>query len=101
MSRVYFEGWYSGFYDYYVKAEDWYKDNLVYVNLRGYAYGASLSRPAVEKSFLVRFDYPERIAHYDGTIAEILSNTDEKRDQEGRLIPISITLPQIDICGRG
>ena len=30
MPRVYFEGWYDGVF---AKAEDWYKDGVIYVNL--------------------------------------------------------------------
>ena len=68
MSRVYFEGWYSGAY---VKAEDWYKDDLVYINVRLYWESTAVSRPDKEKSFLVRFNDREQIHEWQHTIAAI------------------------------
>ena len=94
MSRIYFEGWYYGAY---VKAEDWYTDNLVYVNVRIYERNTAFDRPDVEKSFLLSVDDPERIAHYDHTIADFLIRHKEVRDPEHRLLPIKITLPVVDL----
>lgn len=48
MPRVYFEGWYDGVF---AKAEDWYKDGVIYVNLKHYRPGAALSCPTKECSF--------------------------------------------------
>ena len=45
MPRVYFEGWYDSVF---AKAEDWYKDGVIYVNLKHYRPGAALSRPTKE-----------------------------------------------------
>lgn len=90
MSRVYFEGWYSGAY---VKAEDWYKDNLVYINVRLYWKSTAISRPDKEKSFLVRFNDREKIHEWQHTIAAIFSNRDETRDGQGRLVPCFCRLP--------
>lgn len=90
MSRVYFEGWYEGAY---VKAEDWYKDGLIYVNVRLYYGSTAVSRPDAEKSFLLSLDDPERITEYDHSIAHCLINRPELRDPDHKLIPIHITLP--------
>lgn len=90
MARVYFEGWYSGAY---VKAEDWYKDDLVYINVRQYWNSTAISRPDREKSFLVRFNDREQIREWDHTIAAIFSNRDEVRDEQGYLVPCFCRLP--------
>ena len=90
MSRVYFEGWYSGAY---VKAEDWYKDDLVYINVRLYWNSTAVSRPDKEKSFLVRFNDREQIPEWQHTIAAIFSSRDESRDDQGRLVPCFCRLP--------
>ena len=90
MSRVYFEGWYSGAY---VKAEDWYKDDLVYINVRLYWKSTAVSRPDQEKSFLVRFNRREQIQEWQHTIAAIFSSRDEHRDDQGRLVPCFCRLP--------
>ena len=90
MARVYFEGWYSGAY---VKAEDWYKDDLVYINIRLYWKSTAVSRPDQEKSFLVRFNDREQIQEWDHTIAAIFSSRDETRDDQGRLVPCFCRLP--------
>ena len=90
MSRVYFEGWYSGAY---VKAEDWYKDDLVYINVRLYWKSTAVSRPDKEKSFLVRFNDREQIHEWQNTIAVIFSSRDESRDDQGRLVPCFCRLP--------
>ena len=91
MSRVYFEGWYKGAY---IRAEDWYQDNLVYVNVRQYYGSTAVSRPDAEKSFLLHMEDPDRLADYDSTIADCLTTIDEKRDKDGHLVPIEITLPK-------
>lgn len=90
MSRVYFEGWYSGAY---VKAEDWYKDDLVYINVRLYWESTAVGRPDKEKSFLVRFNDREQIPEWQHTIAAIFSSRDESRDDQGRLVPCFCRLP--------
>ena len=90
MSRVYFEGWYSGAY---VKAEDWYKDNLIYVSVQCYYKSTAVSRPDKEMSFLLKLDEPERITEYERTIATHLSQMDEHRDADGQLIPLYLKLP--------
>lgn len=90
MSRVYFEGWYSGAY---VKAEDWYKDDLVYINVRLYWESTAVSRSDKEKSFLVRFNDREQIPEWQHTIAAIFSSRDEARDEQGRLVPFFCRLP--------
>lgn len=97
MSRVFFEGWYSGVY---AKAEDWLEDDLVYVNVRQYTKSTCSSRPDIEKSFLLRTDEPERLSHYAHTIVYYLSLLDEKRDSNHHMIPLSVTLPQIDFMRR-
>lgn len=94
MSRVYFEGWYSGCY---VKAEDWYKDNLIYVNVRIYGKSTAVDRPDVEKSFLLSMDDPDRAASYDHSIAAWLIGHKELRDSDGQMIPISVKLPETDL----
>lgn len=91
MSRVYFEGWYNGAY---VKAEDWYKDNLVYVNVRQYIKSTATSRPDIDKSFLLKVDDPNRLCEYDHTIADALTHMDEQRDGMGNMKIITITLPK-------
>lgn len=95
VARVYFEGYYGRAY---VKAEEWYTDGLVYVNVRQYIKSTNVSRPDVEKSFLLKLEKPERIIHYDHTISEYLAGLEEKRDADGKLIPIIVTLPEIDLC---
>ena len=90
MSRVYFEGWYSGCY---AKAEDWYTDNLVYLNIRFYSKSTVFDRPDSEKSFLLSID-KDRIREYEHSIVNFLIGKKESRDPVGRLIPISITLPK-------
>ena len=95
MSRVYWEGWFSGCY---VKAEDWYKDNLVYVNVRIYRGSTAVDRPDIEKSFLLRESdgFPHRLANYRYSISEWLIGHEEKRDPSGKLIPITLSLPLMD-----
>lgn len=90
MSRVYFEGWFSGSY---VKAEDWYKDGLIYVNVRCYWKSTAVSRPDKEKSFLLKLDKPERICEYEHSIADYLIREDERRDAKGNMIPLYVKLP--------
>ena len=90
MSRVYFEGWFSGCY---VIAEDWYKDNLVYVNVKCYYKSTAVSRPDKDKNFLLKLDNPERINEYKYTIAHYLEREEEHRDAEGQIIPLYIKLP--------
>lgn len=89
--RVYFEGWYDGVF---AKAEDWYKDGVIYVNLKHYRPGAALSRPTKECYFLVRTDAPERFEHYPHSIVTFLL----RYGGEGNLIPVEIKLPEIDLC---
>lgn len=89
--RIYFEGWYGGVY---AKAEDWYRDGLIFVNLKYYRPGSALSRPAREQSFLVQVNAPERLAHYaDSIVAHLLQygNTEI-------LTRVKIRLPEIDLC---
>ena len=95
MSRVYWEGW---FYGCYVKAEDWYKDNLVYVNVRIYRESTAVDRPDIEKSFLLRESdgFPGRLVNYRDSISYWLSCHEEKRDRDGNLIPITLSLPWMD-----
>lgn len=99
MSRVYWEGWYSGCY---VKAEDWNRDSLVYVNVRIYRESTAVDRPDVEKSFLLQASdgFPHRLANYRDTISQWLIGHEEKRDRDGRLIPITLTLPELDLMFR-
>ena len=91
MSRVYFEGWYYGSY---VKAEDWYKDGLVYVNVRNYFTSTAVSRPDEDKGFLLKLEDPKRILEYQYTIARYLADREECRDPSGKLIPIVVSLPE-------
>lgn len=99
MARIYFEGWFHGCY---VKAEDWYKDNLVYVSVRIYGKSTAVSRPDVEKSFLLQVadGNVERVSQYTHSIAEWLIGHEEKRDPQGHLIPITLTLPELDLYFR-
>lgn len=97
MSRVYLEGWYSGVL---IKVEDWYIDGLVYANVRQYFKSTATSRPDVEKSFLLKVDDPDRLPHYAYTLADCLSKMQEVRDKEGRLVPVSISLPKVDFFNR-
>ena len=90
MSRVYFEGWISGCY---AIAEDWYRDNLVYVNIKCYCKSTAVSRPDKEKSFLLKLDKPERVAEYKYSVVKYLESTEERRDAEGRLIPLCVKIP--------
>lgn len=90
MSRVYFEGWISGCY---AIAEDWYKDSLVYVNIKCYYKSTAVSRPDKEKSFLLKLDKPERVAEYKCSIVKFLEGAEERRDAEGHLIPLYVKLP--------
>lgn len=90
MSRVYFEGWFSGCY---ATAEDWYKDNLIYVNVKCYYKSTAISRPDKDKSFLLKLDNPERVSEYKHSIVKFLESEEERRDAEGRLIPLCVKLP--------
>lgn len=89
--RVYFEGWYSGIY---AKAEDWYEDGLIFVNLKHYRSGSALSRPTREQSFLLKVNAPERLEHYADSI---VSNLRQFSDT-GNLTRIIIRLPEIDLA---
>ena len=90
MSRVYFEGWYSGAY---VQAGEWYRDHLVYVHIRLYHKSTAVDRPDEEKSFLLKLNDPERVREYDHTIAAHLSRIPELRDADGHLVPMVLKLP--------
>ena len=92
---TYFEGWFFGSY---VIAEDWYEDNLIYVNVKCWHKSTALSRPDEDKSFLLKLDKPEQIASYKYSIAACLSSMKEQRDGNGCLIPINLELPQIDLA---
>lgn len=90
---TYIDGWFHGNH---VTVEDWYKDDLVYANVKQYWKSTCTSRPDREKDFLLRIDR-NRINHYPASIAEMLVNLEERRDGEGRLVPITIKLPEIDL----
>lgn len=98
MARVYFDTWHGNVHG---KAEDWYTDGLIYVNVQGYNSGDAVSRPRFDKSFLLRVDDPGCITHYADSIIAMLAQTDEKRDAEGNLIPANLTLPEIDLLAAG
>ena len=90
---TYIDGWFHGNH---VTVEDWYKDDLVYANVKQYWKSTCTSRPDREKDFLLRIDR-NRINHYPASIAEMLVNLEERRDGDGRLVPITIKLPEIDL----
>ncbi|MBQ6600003.1 MAG: hypothetical protein IJH79_20855 [Lentisphaeria bacterium] len=90
---TYIDGWFHGNH---VTVEDWYKDGLVYANVKQYWKSTCTSRPDREKDFLLRIDR-NRINHYPASIAEMLVNLEERRDGDGRLVPITIKLPEIDL----
>ena len=90
---TYIDGWFHGNH---VTVEDWYKDGLVYANVKEYWKSTCVSRPDREKSFLLHIDR-NRINHYPASIAEILINLEEKRDGNGHLVPITIKLPEVDL----
>ena len=90
---TYLDGWFHGNH---VTVEDWYKDGLVYANVKQYWKSTCTSRPDREKDFLLRIDR-NRINHYPASIAEMLVNLEERRDGDGRLVPITIKLPEIDL----
>lgn len=90
---VYIDGWFHGNH---VTVEDWYKDGLVYANVKEYWKSTCVSRPDREKSFLLRIDR-DRINHYPATIADCLINLEEKRDGNGHLVPLTVKLPEIDL----
>ena len=90
---TYIDGWFHGNR---VTVEDWYKDDLVYANVKQYWKSTCTSRPDREKDFLLRIDR-NRINHYPASIAEMLVNLEERRDGDGRLVPITIKLPEIDL----
>lgn len=83
--RIYFQGQYPGCS---AQAEQWLNTNLVYV---------SICQPGKEKAFLLSCDEPERLPHYDNTIVEMLLRLNERRDADGKLIPINLELPEIDL----
>lgn len=91
---TYFEGWYDGCF---VSVEDWYTDGLIYANIKEYYKSTAVSRPDREKSFLLRVD-KKRICHYLASIATMLQMMKEIRDENGRLVPINIRLPEIDLA---
>lgn len=88
--RVYFEGWYGGIY---AKAEDWYKDDLIFVDLKYYRSGSALSRPAREQSFLLQVNAPERLEHYADSIVRNLWQFSDASN----LTRITIELPEINL----
>ena len=88
--RVYFEGWYGGIY---AKAEDWYRDGWIFIDLKYYRHGDALSRPTREQFFLAQVDAPERLEHYADSI---VSNLWQYSDT-GNLARITIKLPEIDL----
>ena len=90
---TYIDEWFHGCH---VTVEDWYKDGLVYANVKEYWQSTCVSRPDIEKSFLLRIDR-NRINHYPASIAEMLINLGEKRDSDGHLVPITVKLPEIDL----
>lgn len=94
MDRVYFEGWFHGCY---AKAEDWYKDDLVYISIKLYYSSTRVNHPDEEKAFLIRFSDKDRIRNYSDTIVLNLIIAAEKRDKSGCLIPIDCTLPALDL----
>ena len=101
MSRVYWEGWFSGCY---VKAEDWYKDNLVYVNVRIYCGSTAVDRPDLEKSFLLKDagGCPENLANYAHSTSDWLIRQDDRRyrDPAGNMIPITMAPPAQNLFSR-
>lgn len=88
--RVFFEGWYGGVW---ARATDWICKDLVCVELRIYHNSTRVDSPDVEKVFLLRLDNPEDIRIIDHSIIDCLAGLDEKRDLEGHLVPIKITIP--------
>lgn len=90
MPRTYFEGWFSGCY---ATAEDWYKDGLIYVNVKCYYRSTAVSRPDKEKSFLLKLDNPERVSEYKHSIVKFLESEEEHRDVEGHMVPLYLRLP--------
>lgn len=65
-------------------ATDWYRDNLVHVNLAFYYCSHRLNCPDFEKSFLLKGSH-DRILSLRDSIVHKLSDTDELRDENGRL----------------
>ena len=90
---TYIDGWFQG---HHVTVEDWYKDGLVYAEVKMYWKSTCISRPDKEKNFLLRIDR-DRIHHYPASIANLLINLEEKRDGNGHVVPLTVKLPEIDL----
>lgn len=88
---TYFDGWFSG-----CKAvcEDWYKGNLLYINIKGYRPGSAVSRPEWEKAFLLQVKNKHHIKEYASTIVKALAEIPEKRNKWGQLVPMTMVLPK-------
>lgn len=87
---VYFDGYHRGAL---VRIEDWYKDDLVYVNIRLYCKSTAVSRPDREKSFLIQFNDKSFFDLYKYSIVEFLISQEEYRDKNGCLVPIKLSFP--------
>lgn len=87
---TYFNGWHKGSL---VKMEDWYRDDLIYVNIRSYCGSTAVSRPDKEQSFLIQTNDSEFFKMYIYSVIEALMCREEVRDDSGKLVPIKITLP--------
>lgn len=91
---TYFEGWYNGNH---VSAEDWYEKDLVYIEVKIYTHSTRTSAPDEEKHFLLHFNDRNLIRYYDHTLAAHFASHKELRDPSGRLVPIHIELPKLDL----
>jgi hypothetical protein len=92
MARTYFDTWAHGCH---AEAVDWYKDGLVYLNIKKYRRSTAVDRPDEEKGFLLKVDEPYRLRSYADSIANAFADMPGSFGKNGETTVYTVTLPPI------
>lgn len=92
MAKTYFNAWAHGCH---AEAVDWYKDGLVYLNIKKYRRSTAIDRPDEEKGFLLKVDEPDRLRNYADSIASAFADKPGSFGKNGETTIYTINLPAI------